>query len=116
MKLYGIPNCNTVKKARDWLDVNNITYEFHDFKKQGIDAATINNWLTQYPREKLINRAGLTWRGLDEATKTSINDNTTAIALMQAKTSIIKRPILERDKQILALGFGENDYQRLFTQ
>ena len=116
MKLYGIPNCNTVKKARDWLDANNITYEFHDFKKQGIDAATINNWLTQYPREKLINRAGLTWRGLDEATKTSINDNTTAIALMQAKTSVIKRPILERDKQILALGFSENDYQRLFTQ
>lgn len=116
MKLYGIPNCNTVKKARDWLDANNISYEFHDFKKQGIDEATINNWLTQYPSEKLINRAGLTWRGLDEATKSGITDNASATALMQVKTSVIKRPILEKDQQILALGFSESDYQRLLTQ
>ncbi len=116
MKLYGIPNCNTVKKARDWLDANNIAYEFHDFKKQGIDAVTINSWLMQYPWEKLINRAGLTWRGLDEATKSSITDNASATALMQAKTSVIKRPILERDTQILALGFSESDYQRLFVE
>lgn len=116
MKLYGIPNCNTVKKARDWLDANNIAYEFHDFKKLGVDEATLNAWLTQQPWEKLINRAGLTWRGLDEATKISITDNASAIALMQAKTSVIKRPILERDEQILALGFSESDYQRLFTQ
>ena len=116
MKLYGIPNCNTVKKACDWLGANNISYEFHDFKKQGIDEATINNWLTQYPSEKLINRAGLTWRGLDETTKSGITDNVSATALMQAKTSVIKRPILEKDQQILALGFSESDYQRLFTQ
>lgn len=116
MKLYGIPNCNTVKKARDWLDANNISYEFHDFKKQGIDEATIQSWLTLYPWEKLINRAGLTWRGLDDATKSSITDNASATALMQAKTSVIKRPILERDEQILALGFSESDYQCLFTQ
>lgn len=116
MKLYGIPNCNTVKKARDWLDTNNITYTFHDFKKQGIDAATIQNWLTQHPWQKLINRAGLTWRGLDEATKSGITDNASATALMQEKTSVIKRPILEKDEQILALGFSESDYQRLFTQ
>jgi len=116
MKLYGIPNCNTVKKSRDWLDANNITYTFHDFKKQGIDAATIQNWLTQHPWEKLINRAGLTWRGLDEATKSGITDNASVTALMQEKTSVIKRPILERDEQILALGFSESDYQRLFTQ
>jgi len=116
MKLYGIPNCNTVKKARDWLDANNISYEFHDFKKQGIDEATIQSWLTQYPWEKLINRAGLTWRGLDDATKSSITDNASATALMQEKTSVIKRPILERDEQILALGFSESDYQCLFTQ
>ncbi len=116
MKLYGIPNCNTVKKARDWLDANHIAYQFHDFKKQGIDEATIQSWLTQYPWEKLINRAGLTWRGLDDATKSSITDNASATALMQEKTSVIKRPILERDEQILALGFSESDYQCLFTQ
>lgn len=111
MRLYGIPNCNTVKKARDWLDANNIAYEFHDFKKQGIDQATINDWLTQYPWEKLINRAGLTWRGLDDATKSSITDNASATALMQAKTSAIKRPILVKDGRILCLGFDENAYR-----
>ena len=108
--LYGIPNCNTVKKARDWLDANSVNYVFHDFKKQGIDAATINGWLTQQPWEKLINRAGLTWRGLDDATKAGITDNTTAIALMQAKTSVIKRPVLVKDSTILCLGFDENLY------
>jgi len=113
MKLYGIPNCNTVKKARDWLDANNITYEFHDFKKQGIVEATIQHWLTQYPWEKLINRAGLTWRGLDEATKSGITDNASATALMQAKTSVIKRPILVKDGKTLALGFDENAYKEI---
>ena len=111
MKLYGIPNCNTVKKARDWLDANHITYEFHDFKKQGIDEATIQNWLAQYPWEKLINRAGLTWRGLDEATKSGIINNASAIKLMQIKTSVIKRPILVKDGKILCLGFDENAYK-----
>lgn len=113
MKLYGIPNCNTVKKARDWLDANNVTYTFHDFKKQGIDEATIQDWLTQYPWEKLINRAGLTWRGLDEATKSNITDNASATALMQEKTSVIKRPILIQNGKILALGFDENTYQEI---
>lgn len=113
MKVYGIPNCNTVKKARDWLDANNIAYEFHDFKKQGIDEATISNWLTQYPWEKLINRTGLTWRGLDETTKSSIKDNASAIVLMQAKTSVIKRPVLVKDGKILALGFDENAYKEM---
>ncbi len=111
MKLYGIPNCKTVKKARDWLGANNIAYEFHDFKKQGIDEATINSWLSQYPWEKLINRAGLTWRGLDDATKSSITDNVSANALMQVKTSVIKRPILVKDGKVLALGFDETVYK-----
>lgn len=111
MKLYGIPNCNTVKKARDWLDANQIAYEFHDFKKLGIDEATLNNWLTQYPWEKLINRAGLTWRGLDDATKSGIKDNTSAIKLMQAKSSVIKRPALVKNGKILCLGFDESLYK-----
>lgn len=115
MKLYGIPNCNTVKKARDWLDANNIAYEFHDFKKQGLDEATIQNWLTQYPWEKLINRAGLTWRGLDDATKSGIIDNASAITLMQAKTSVIKRPVLVEDGKVLCLGFDENAYKETFS-
>jgi arsenate reductase (glutaredoxin) len=114
MKLYGIPNCNTVKKAREWLATHKIDYEFHDFKKQGISPETLQHWLTQTPYEKLINRNGLTWRGLDDSTKNSIVDNTSAIALMCNKTSLIKRPVLEKDGKIMALGFSEPEYQTLF--
>lgn len=115
MKLYGIPNCNTVKKARDWLNSKHIAYEFHDFKKQGVSQQLLENWLTQFPHEKLINRAGLTWRGLDENTKAGIVDNASAIALMQAKTSVIKRPVLVKDGKILCLGFDEAIYKELLT-
>lgn len=113
MKLYGIPNCNTVKKARDWLEANGVAYEFHDFKKQGLDQTTVNNWLTQQPWEKLVNRAGMTWRNLTDAEKTAVTDNGSASALMLSKTSVIKRPILEDKQKILALGFDETVYQQI---
>ena len=111
MKLYGIPNCNTVKKARDWLDAHGIAYEFHDFKKQGIDAATIAAWMQQYPWEKLVNRAGMTWRALSEDEKAAVKDNASASRLMQAKHSVIKRPVLESEGRILALGFDADQYR-----
>ena len=113
MKLYGIPNCNTVKKARDWLANNSISAEFYDFKKQGVSTTLLENWLTQIPREQLINRAGLTWRGLQASEKDSITDNASAMALMQAKTSLIKRPVLEKDGKIIYLGFAEASYEEL---
>jgi Spx/MgsR family transcriptional regulator len=113
MKLYGIPNCNTVKKARDWLDNHGVAYEFHDFKKQGLDADTAKNWLTQYAWEKLVNRAGMTWRNLSDAEKAAVTDNASATALMLSKTSVIKRPILEDKNQVLALGFDETTYQQI---
>ncbi len=112
--LYGISNCSTVKKARDWLESQRIIYEFHDFKKHGASQQLLENWLAQMPLDKLINRTGLTWHGLDDATKTSIIDNATAIALMQAKTSVIKRPILEKNGKIVCLGFDEAAYKELF--
>ena len=114
LKLYGIPNCNTVKKARDWLAANHVAYDFHDFKKQGASAELLRNWLSQKSHEKLINRAGLTWRGLDDATKSSIVDDASAMQLMQAKTSLIKRPLLEKDSKIICLGFDETTYKELF--
>ena len=114
MKLYGIPNCNTVKKTRDWLAERHIAVEFHDFKKQGIEATELSNWLSQIPQEKLINRAGLTWRGLDEDTKNSITNDAAAIALMQAKTSVIKRPLLVKDGAVLCIGFNETRYADIF--
>jgi Spx/MgsR family transcriptional regulator len=113
MKLYGIPNCNTVKKARDWLTSHGINYQFHDFKKQGVTQQLLEGWLKQTPETKLINRAGMTWRNLDEATKNSILDQTSAIQLMRDKTSVIKRPILEKDGKIIAVGFSESEYQSL---
>jgi arsenate reductase (glutaredoxin) len=109
--LYGIANCNTVKKARDWLETHQRAYTFHDFKKLGVSAALLNSWLAQFPHEKLINRAGLTWRGLESSIKDSVIDGASAIALMQTKTSVIKRPILEKDGKIVCLGFDEAVYK-----
>ena len=112
--LYGIPNCNTVKKARDWLENNGVDYRFHDFKKLGISQPLLENWLKQVPHEKLINRAGLTWRSLDDTSKALIIDNASASNLMQTKTSLIKRSIAEKNGKILTLGFDEAAYKELF--
>jgi Spx/MgsR family transcriptional regulator len=116
MKLYGIPNCNTVKKARVWLDENNIRYTFHNFKKLGVTQATIHQWLAQQPWEKLVNRAGMTWRNLSDEMKASITDNTSACALMIEKTSVIKRPILEKNDVILCIGFNQEAYKDLIKR
>ncbi|MCB5187055.1 ArsC family reductase [Methylobacillus caricis] len=116
MMLYGIPNCSTVKKARTWLDQQNITYEFHDFKKQGISEATLNQWLGQVEWEKLVNRAGMTWRGLEDSEKAAVTDAVSAARLMQEKTSVIKRPVLVDNGKILSLGFTEAAYTKLFGQ
>lgn len=115
MKLYGIPNCNTVKKARTWLEENCITYEFHDLKKHGIDESTIKEWLKQSSWDKLLNRAGMTWRNLSDLEKAAISDNKSATELMILKTSVIKRPLLVKDGILLALGFNESTYQQLFN-
>ncbi len=116
MKLYGIPNCSTVKKARAWLDQHAVAYEFHDFKKLGLDAVTGQQWLTQQPWEKLVNRSGMTWRNLSDAEKNAVTDAASALPLMQDKTSVIKRPVLVDNNQILALGFNETDYTQLFAK
>ena len=111
--LYGIPNCNTVKKARDWLAANHVAYQFHDFKKQGVSTTLLENWLAQISREQLINRAGLTWRGLQASEKDNVVDNASVMALMLAKTSLIKRPVLEKNGKIIHLGFDETAYKEL---
>jgi arsenate reductase (glutaredoxin) len=114
MKLYGIPNCGTVKKARDWLAQHDIAAEFHDFKKQGLDAATAQAWLRQAEWTRLVNRSGLTWRGLPELRKQEIQDAEAALALMLEKTSVIKRPILEHNGRLLHIGFDAAVYSNLF--
>ena len=111
--LYTIPNCNTVKKARIWLAEHGIEYQFHDYKKQGIDQKTIEHWLTQKPWEELVNRAGLTWKKLPDGEKPT--DANGAIALMIEKTSVIRRPLIEANGQIVALGFNEDRYEETFS-
>lgn len=114
-KLYGIPNCNTVRKARDWLAQHDIAVEFHDFKKQGLDAAIAQNWLQQADWTRLVNRSGLTWRGLPEQRKLSIQGPEAALALMLEKTSAIKRPVLEQNGRLLHVGFDEAVYSKIFN-
>lgn len=113
MQLFGIPNCNTVKKARGWLSLNNVAYEFHDFKKNGVSHALIEAWLTQQPWEKLVNRAGMTWRNLTDAEKAAVVDAPSAIKLMLDKSSVIKRPVLVKDGKIVCLGFTDAAYKEL---
>lgn len=113
MKLYGIPNCNTVKKARTWLAEHQVDVDFHDFKKNGVDLGLLSGWVEQMPWEKLVNRSGMTWRNLDDQTKTSVQDNASAVKLMMEKPSVIKRPVLVENGKILSLGFDEATYQKL---
>ena len=110
--VYAIPNCNTVKKALDWLQKNKIAYEFHDYKKKGITATVLTNWCKQVGWEALINKKGATWRQLTPDIQASITTQKAAIALMIEKTSIIKRPLIEENGKILALGFDENEYKK----
>ncbi|MDD4978756.1 MAG: ArsC family reductase [Gallionella sp.] len=114
MKLYGIPNCNTVKKARDWFTQHDIKVDFHDFKKHGLSAEIAQNWLAQLEWERLVNRSGLTWRGLDEKRKQQVCDADQALALMLEKTSVIKRPLLEHEGKLLHIGFDAAAYSQLF--
>jgi Spx/MgsR family transcriptional regulator len=110
--LYGIPNCNTVKKARDYLAQHEIAVDFHDFKKRGLDETTLQHWLQQRDWTELVNRKGLTWRGLSDEQKAT--DTASAAKLMLEKTSVIKRPLLEIDGKLCHVGFDEAAYAELF--
>ncbi len=113
MKLYGIPNCNTVKKARTCLEARGVAYEFHDFKKHGVTQAMLSGWLKQVGWQKLLKKTGPTWGQLPDAVKTSIVDDASALALMLEKPNVTKRPVLERNGKVLATGFNQTDYEDL---
>lgn len=115
MKVYGIPNCNTVKKARTWLDEHGCAYEFHDYKKQGVPEPLMEMLLNAYGHETLINRKGPTWRNLPEAVKASVTDAASALPVMAAHASCIKRPIVELDGRYL-FGFDEARYEAFFAK
>lgn len=116
MKLYGIPNCNTVKKAQDWLKDNHTEYEFHNFKKDGITPEKLTEWFRVFGWEKVINRAGLTFKKLSKEEQSAINSESTAITYLLKNTSAIKRPIVEKDGRAILLGFKEEQYQALLKK
>ena len=104
--VYGIPNCDTVKKARTWLTENGADYVFHDFKKLGISAELIPGWMKALGWETLVNRKGTTWRKLDEATQTAVQDATSASALIAAHPSVVKRPVVVWHDGEVTVGFS----------
>jgi len=114
--VYAIPNCNTVKKALDFLKANKIDYEFHDYKKKGITAKHLTDWSKQIGWASLINKKGSTWKQLPKEIQETITNQKAAIELMMEKTSIIKRPLIEENGKVLALGFDDTDYQKIFSK
>jgi arsenate reductase (glutaredoxin) len=114
MIVYGIKNCNTVKSALDWLKKNNVEFEFHDYKTKGITDAKLKAWSKQVGWESLVNKRGTTWRQLDEAVQKKVTNEAAAIGLMKEKTSVIKRPLIENNGKVVALGFGEEEYKKAF--
>lgn len=111
IQLYGIPNCDTMKKARKWLTDHDVEYQFHDYKKQGIEEAMLRHWIGQVGWETLLNRRGMMWRKLDQQQRDNI-DEASATRIMLEMPSIIKRPVLVKDDQIL-VGFSEANYESL---
>ncbi len=112
--LYGIPNCDTVKKARVWLADQQHDFAFHDFKKQGLTRDIVAGWLKHLPRDVLVNKKGTTWRGLPDERKAAIVDDASAIELMLEFPSVIKRPVLDKDGRF-AVSFTPAQYQQIFN-
>ena len=110
--LYGIKNCDTVKKARRWLDDNKIDYHFHDFRADGLEKTQIRDWVTELGWETLVNKRSTTWKALDDSLKATLNNQTIIDVIADAPT-LIKRPLLDTGKQ-RRVGFKATDYEQLF--
>lgn len=106
---YGIPNCDTVKKARKWLDAQGIAYTFHDYKKEGADAAKVESWIAAKGVDVVLNKRGTTFRKLSDAEKAQAENAAGAVQLLVANPSMIKRPVVEHDGGLL-VGFKEADW------
>lgn len=105
--VYGIPACDTVKKARAWLLAHGIAHEFHDFKKQGVPPAALDAWLQSAGWQRLLNTRGTTWRKLGDDIKAAVQDQASARALMLAQSSVIKRPVVQWRDGAVTVGFDE---------
>ncbi len=112
--LYGIKNCDTVKKARKWLDVHGIEYHFHDFRVDGLDREAVAGWLNELGWETLVNRRSTSWKALDQASRDAMNADSALLAIMDQPT-LIKRPLLDTGQE-RHTGFSAPDYQKVFNQ
>jgi Spx/MgsR family transcriptional regulator len=112
LTLYGIPNCDTVKRARAWLGEHGRDVVFHDFKKAGVPADRLEAWVAAVGWERVLNRQGTTWRKLDDALKTSVTDAASAKQLMRDQASVIKRPVVEWADGSITVGFDAADWAR----
>ena len=112
--IFGIPNCDTVKKAINWLKENNIDYKFHDYKVAGIDAATLQSWCEQVNWDIIFNKRSTTYKELPSSLQQSITTAAKAIPVMQKHTSIIKRPVIVKKGKIVAVGFDAGKYGEIF--
>ena len=110
--LYGIKNCDTIKKAKNWLEANNIEFQFHDFRKDGLDKAQLQQWIDELGWEILLNKRGTTWRQLPDDVKENI-DAKSVVTIMLENPAIIKRPVLDMGSKRV-VGFKDTDYQQLF--
>ena len=108
--LYGIPNCDTVKKARTWLTDHGVAHTFHDFKKQGLPEAELDRWLAAVGWEKVVNRQGTTWRKLDAAVQASVVDAASARPVLLAQPSLVKRPVVAWPTGAVTVGFQREDW------
>lgn len=111
--IYGIPNCNTVKKALDWLDEHGCNYKFHNFKKDGLSESKLDEWFGVFGWDKVLNKAGLTYKKLSDEQKNKIVDASSAKHFLLANTSAVKRPLVEKGGQAILLGFSTADFEKL---
>ena len=112
--VYGISNCDTVKKAKRWLEQQAIEYQFHDFRKQGLDAATLEKWAKLQGWESLLNKRSTSWKQLDPSSKETLNEST-ALELMLQNPTLIKRPVLDLGKEVHN-GFNDTQYSEIFAR
>lgn len=105
LTVYGIPNCDTIKKTLTWLKANNIDFQFHDYKKEGISREKLESWLAQAEWNTLLNRAGTTFKQLSEEQKAAINDASSALEIMLNTPSAIKRPVIEQNGKVVKIGW-----------
>ncbi|TDH23361.1 Spx/MgsR family RNA polymerase-binding regulatory protein [Segetibacter sp. 3557_3] len=114
MTLYGIPNCDSVKKAIVWLKQHDLPYQFHNYKTEGITKPKLREWCKHWGWEKVLNRKGTTWKALSAEQQAAINTEKTAIQFLIENTSAIRRPVLEYGN-LMFLGFDEDNYQELLS-